>query len=324
MYKNEFDNCFRSDTLDFVSYMFWGLSEYLIEEYALKIAKKLSNGEDINKVYFEEYDYNRCLDLLSQSSLFSSTNILLIKTAKRIPKKEVDKLIDACKLNSDSKVIFACLGDANYKDMAKSFTKKNLSVDVRFFIPFDNEIISILTEKAQNFGVQTTSSALIYLYNMHQKDLALCVSDLQKLSILEEQITSKTINNHCFGLGSVDMEDFLVKLFSKQKIARDLYLILEEGINEIQLITRITIYLQQLFMINTYLKLHGNLDIKAIWGYPLPKNIANQQANIAVKFKKEDFIYMLNYLQDLELELKTTKIIDTNAYVQAKLRVFIK
>jgi len=323
MYKKEFDNLYNNSKLDFNAYMFWGQSDYLVEEYALKVALKLSNGEDINKVYFEEYDFNLCLELLSSSSLFSSCNILLIKIQKKIAKKEIDKLIEACKINTSSKVIFACLGDASFKDMTKSFTKKTSSAEVRFFIPFDNEIISILNQKALEFGVQTDANSLMYLYNMHQKDLALCVSDLKKLSILEEQITSKTINNHCFGLGSIDMEYFLVKLFTKQKIGKDLYFILEEGVNEIQLVTRITIYVQQLFMINTYLKLHGNLDIKEIWGYPLPKNIANQQASIASKFKKNDFIYMLNYLQDLELELKSSKIIDINGYVQAKLRIFL-
>jgi DNA polymerase-3 subunit delta len=324
MYKKEFDNILKTNSLDFSAYMFWGQSDYLVEEYALKVALALSNNEEINKVYFEEYNFDKCLDILSSSSLFSSTNILLIKIQKKLPKKDVDKLINACIVNTSSKVIFSCLGDATYKDMAKSFTKKTLSAEVRFFTPFDNEIIAILNQKALEFGVQTDANTLMHLYNMHQKDLSLSVSDLSKLSILEEQITSKTINNHCFGLGSVDIEEFLIKLFSKQKIAKDLYFILEEGMNEIQLITRITIYTQHLFMINTYLKLHGVLDIKAIWGYALPKNIANQQASIASKFKKDDFIDMLNYLQDLELELKSSKLIDTNAYVQAKLRTFIK
>ena len=324
MYKNEFDNLFNNSNLDFNSYMFWGANDYLVDEYSLKVAKKLANGEDINKIYFEEYDFDSCYDTLSSSSLFASSNILLIKTNKKIPKKDVDKLIQVSSVNADSKVIFACIGDVDFKTMAKSFTKKTNSAEVRFFTLFDNEAINILLNKANEFGVQTDGNTLMHLYTMHQKDLALCISDLNKLSILEEQISSKTINNHCFGLGSVDMEDFLVKLFSKQKIGKDLYYLLEEGMNEIQLISRITIYLQQLFMINTYLKLNGTLNIKEIWGYPLPKNIANTQASIATKFKQNDYIYMLNYLQNLELELKTIKSIDINAYVQAKLRVFIK
>jgi DNA polymerase-3 subunit delta len=323
MYKNEFDKQFSNNTLH-NGYMFYGQNDFLVEEYSLKVAMFLANNEDITKIYFEEYSFDYCYDMLSSSSLFSSSNILLIKTSKKIAKKEVDKLLIACELNSASKVIFACLGEVDFKTMTKSFIKKTSSVEVRFFALYDNEAVTLLYEKAQNLGIKTDSNSLMYLYNMHQKNLALCVSDLSKLAILEEQITSKTINNHCFGLGNIIVEDFLIKLFTKQNINNDLYFLLEEGINEIQLLNRITAYVQQLFMINSYLKLNGVLNIKEIWGYNLPKNIAQTLSSIASKFKKDDYIYMMNYLQDLELELKTSKIIDINVYFQSKLRVFIQ
>jgi len=323
MYKNEFDKHFSANK-KYNGYLFYGASDYLVETYALKVAKQLANGDDINKVYFDEYNFDFCYDTLTQSSLFSSSNILLIKIAKKIAKKEVDKLVDACRLNSTSKVIFACVGDVDFKSMAKSFTAKTLSAEVRFFTPYDGEAIGILAQQSKDLGINTDNHALSFLYNMHQKNIALCVSDLSKLAILDEVITSKTINLHCFGLGSVNMEDFLVNLFSGVNINKDLYLLLDEGINEILLLNRITAFAQNLFMINTYLKLHGNLNIKEIWGYPLPKQIAEQQASIATKFKKEDYTYMLNYLLELELELKSSKIADINSYFQSKIRIFIK
>ena len=323
MYKKEFDNLFNNNK-DFNAYMFWGQNDYLIESYALKVALKLANGEDIHKIYFDEYNFEICHNTLLQNSLFSSTNIVLIKTAKKIPKKDVDKLIQACQTNSSSKIIFACIGEVDFKTMAKSFTAKTSSVDVRFFIPYDNEALEILRQNSEQNGLNIDNQALHYLYNMHQKNLALCISDISKLSILDTQISSKTINQHCFGLGSVNLEDFLINLFNGVNINKDLYLLLEEGINEIQLLSRITTFTQTLFTINSYLKLYGKLNIREIWGYPLPNQIAQMQANIATKFKKEDFIYMLNFLQELELELKTNKIPDINGYIQAKLRIFIR
>ena len=323
MYKNEFDKNFSSGKT-FNGYMFYGASDYLVDSYSLKVALQLANGEDIIKVYFDEYDFNSCYDTLTQSSLFSSTNILLIKIAKKLPKKEVDKLIDACRLNDNSKVIFACIGEVDFKTMTKSFNAKASSVEVRFFTPYDSEAIKILNDKSKQLGVNIDNHSLGFLYNMHQKDLALCISDLSKLSILDDIITVKTINQHCFGLGSVNIEDFLVNLFSGININVDLYFLLEEGINEIYLLGRITAFVQNLFMINSYLKLYGTLNIREIWGYPLPKQIAEQQAQIATKFKKDDFVYMLNFLQELELELKSSKIPDINGYLQAKLRVFIR
>ena len=137
--------------------------EHLVEDYSLKVALRLANGEDINKIYFDEYNFDFAYNVLSQSSLFSSTNILLIIINKKIVKKDVDKLINACELNNDSKVIFSCLGEIDFRVMSKSFTHKTNSCQVRFFTPYDNEAIAILNEKSLTLGVKTDSNTLMYL-----------------------------------------------------------------------------------------------------------------------------------------------------------------
>jgi DNA polymerase-3 subunit delta len=321
MYKNIFDNHLQSKKT-FSAYMFWGQSDFLVEDYALKIALSFTASEDITKVYFDEYNFDNCLDVLSSSSLFSSTNILLIKTMKKIPKKEVDTLINACVLNSDSHIIFACMGDTDFKTMTKSFTTKTNSAEVRFFMPTTSEAMKILNDKSSNLGVNFAQGALVHLYEMHEKDLSLCISDINKLAILDEEISTKTITNQCFGMGTVSLDDYLVKLFSGHSCNADLYKILEEGISEVYLVNQITTFVQQLFTINSYLKLYGTLDIIQIWGYPLPRDIANSRANIAVKFKQEQFTVMIKQLLKLELELKSSKISDANAYIQASIRNF--
>jgi len=321
MYKNVFDNHLLSKKT-FAAYMFWGQSDYLVESYASKIALSFAPAQDIQKVYFDEYDYQTCLDTLSQSSLFSSTNILLIKLTKKIQKKELDALINACNINSDSHLIIACMGDTDFKTMAKSFTAKTNSAEVRFFSPNIGEAMQILNSEALKLNVAFAQGALVHLYEMHEKDLALCVSDINKLSILDEEISTRTIINQCFGMGAVSIDDFLTKLFNNQSFNADLYKLLEEGVNEIYLVNRITTAVQELFMINSYLKLHGTLNIIEIWGYPLPKNIAQSRANIAVKFKQEQLQLMLEDLLNLELELKSSKITDANAYMQACIRKF--
>ncbi len=321
MYKNVFDNHLQSKKT-FNGYMFYGQSDFLVEHYALTVANTLANGEDIQKIYFDEYDYDVCKDYLSQSSLFSAVNILLIKIAKKIPKKEVDSLIEACNLNQDSHVIFACLGEVDFKTMAKSFTTKTNSAEVRFFAPNMGEAMKILNDNASILGVTFEQGALVHLYEMHEKNLSLSISDIKKLSILNEPISTKTISNQCFGMGAVSLDEFLVKLFTQQNFNTLLYKLLEEGINEVYLVNQITTFAQQLFTINSYLKLHGTLDIIQIWGYPLPKNIAQERAQISTKYKINQFSHMLNYLLHLELELKSSKITDPNAYIQASLRKF--
>jgi len=321
MYKNQFDNEFSSN-INYKAYMFYGQCDYLVDQYSNKVALKLANGEDIRKVYFDEYNYKDCNNFLSQSSLFSSSNILIIKTIKKIPKKELDSLVALCTTNPDSFLIVSCTGETDFKTMTKSFTKKTNSCEVRFFNPNDQEAIHILNDVVQSKNIQCGFGELQYLYNMHQKDLALAVNDLNKLSILQGQITANIINAQCFGMGAVSIDDFFNKLFTGQSINKDLYMILEEGMNEVNLVNQATTFLQQLFNINSYLKLNGQLNIIEIWGYKLPANIANTRASIAMKFNDEEFIRMFNFFLELELDLKTRKNLEINSYTQAQFRNF--
>ena len=321
MYKNQFDKEFSSNII-YNGYMFYGQCDYLVEKYSNDVAIRLANGEDIQKVYFDEYNFKECNNFLSQSSLFSPNNILFIKTIKKIPKKEVDELLKICSVNRDSKIVFCCTGETDFKTMAKSFTKKVSSVEVRFFSPSDQEALHILNNEVQNKDLECGFGELQYLYNMHHKDLTLCINDLNKLSILEEPITANVINAQCFGMGAVSIDNFFTKLFTQQNINRDLYMILEEGMNEIQLISQTTTFIQQLFTISSYLKLYGQLNIIEIWGYPLPKDIANTRASIAMKYKQNDFLQMLEFFQNLELDLKTKNTFDVNSFTQSSFRNF--
>lgn len=321
MYKNEFDNLLKQNKT-FNAYMFYGQANFLIEHYALKIALSFGTSDDIEKIYYDEYDFKYCKNKLLQSSLFSSNNILIIKVDKKIPKAEVTELIQACTINPDSVVIFCCMGDADFKPMEAYFSLKTNSVCVRMFTPFANEALKIIEEEANKLNLKYEVSALNHLYFMHRHDLALTINDLKKLSILDETISSKVIDLHCFGFGAVSLEDFLFNLLTNGAINKDLYSLLEEGANEIYLITQITAYIQQLFMINAYARTIGIPDAKEILGFMPPKKIWEDKCKLAISIHPKKFQAMLEYLNNLELELKTLKINDQNAFVQASLRKF--
>ena len=322
MYKNEFDKEFQKHT-HYNGYLFYGADPYLVESYGEMVAKSLTEEGELQKLYFEDFTVENAQEILSQNSLFSSTNILLCKIAKKIGKKELDSLL-ATSVANQSTLILSCFGDGDFKSMEGSFTKKTNSVSVRFFQPEPYEALAILRAKSDEFGVNIAHTDLEYLYTMHQKDLGLCVSDLKKLAILEEPISAKTISLQCFGLGSVDIESFMENLILGKNINKELYDLLEEGINEIALINRITSYIQMLFMVNSYLKLYGTLNILEIWGYPLPQKVAARHAEVAKRFQKNDFEAMLQFFCELELELKSGKVIQGNGYFQSKIRIFLK
>lgn len=321
MYKNEFDNYLRQNKRS-KTYMFYGQSTFLTEQYSLNVAKMFGKDDEIEKLYFEDYDFKYAKDKLLQSSLFSSNNILLIKTEKKIPKKELDTLIEACNTNPDSTLIIACMGDGDFKTMESSFSLKTNSVCVRFFQPTDAEALKFLEYEAKILKIKYDIDALNHLYFMHKCDLALCVNDLKKLAILDELITINLIDEHCFGIGSVNFEDFLYDLLSSKDIRADLASILEEGMNEIFLLNQITSFVQQLFMISSYARTLGQPNPKEILGYIPPKNIWEKKSKLAINIKPESFQSMLEYLLDIELDFKTSKIDNQNLYLQASLRKF--
>lgn len=319
MYKNEFDNALRQNKT-FNAYMFYGQSNFLIDYYTSIISEQLGSPDEIEKLYFDDFNFKYAKDKLLQSSLFTSNNILVIKLEKKLNKKECVELIEACNKNPDSKVIFSCLGDSDFKTMGGYFTSKLNAVSVRMFSPFPNEAIRILESQGKDLAINYDVSALNHLYFMHRQDLSLCVNDLKKLSILEERITPDIVNKHCFGIGAVNFEDFLHNLMSAQDIADELELLLEEGMNEIYLLNQITSFVQQLFMISSYARIHGTANAKEILGFIPPKNVWEKKSRLAISIKNERFLEILNYLLKIELELKSSKISNQNLYLQACLR----
>ena len=321
MYKNEFDNSLKQGK-KYKAYLFYGQSIFLIEQYSLAIAQMFGQSDEIEKLYFDDYDFKYAKDKLLQSSLFSSNNVLLIKTEKKIPKKELDSLVEAANMNPDSTLIIACMGDSDFKTMESSFTPQTNSVFVRFFQPTDIEALKFLEYEANILQMKYESNALSHLYFMHKNDLSLCVNDLKKLAILDKTITINVIDANCFGIGIVNFEDFLHDLLSGKDISDDLNLILEEGMNEIYLLNQVTSFVQQLFMISSYARTIGQPNPKEILGFIPPKNVWDKKAKLAINTKPEVYQNILEYLLNIELDFKTSKIENQNLYLQASLRKF--
>jgi len=319
MYKNEFDNLLNQN-IKFNAYMFFGQSNYLVEHYTELVTSSLGSPDEIEKLYFDDFDFKYAKNKLLQSSLFAANNILVIKLDKKLNKKECTDLIEACNTNPDSKVIFSCMGDGDFKTMGGYFTKKLNAVSVRMFSPFPNEAVKMIEDQAKQLNMNCELSALNHLYFMHRQDLSLCMNDLKKLSILDEKISANTVNKHCFGIGAVNFEDFLHNLLSCMDISEELELLLEEGMNEIYLLNQITSFVQQLFMISSYARVYGSANAKDILGFVPPKNVWEKKSRLAISIKPEKFLEILEYLLSLELELKSSKISDSNIYIQASLR----
>ena len=107
MYQSEFDKNLQKGAIS-NSFVFYGESLFLIDRYI----KMLSNIEDASILNYnqDEYDFNSAKAHLSQASLFGGRNVLIIKTHKKVPKKELDELIELTKKQPGAYFIYGYYG----------------------------------------------------------------------------------------------------------------------------------------------------------------------------------------------------------------------
>jgi len=305
MYKNEFDNYIKQGKIS-NSFVFFGESSFLIDMYV----KMLSNIDDssILSLYHDEYSFESAKTHLLQASLFGDRNILIIKSEKKIPKKELDILIDFCEKNKDNIFIYAYYG-SDYKtyNNKKTFSGKS-TMCVRFFHPKDYEAQNIILQIAQEKGVDIDKYTIAHLLNIHNGDIALCVNEIDKFKIYDTKINTKDIENLVFGLSEISMDDFITKLLNKKDFRNDLSNILEHGEDEIKILTAITSYITQLFMFNIYIRINGTPNALEILGYPAPKFVVDKKASMSIKFKPKTYYKIHKLLLQSELKMKNSNV----------------
>jgi DNA polymerase-3 subunit delta len=305
MYKNEFDNHIRNKTVS-NSFIFFGESAFLIDMYV----KMLSNIEDANRLdyYYDEYDFNSAKAHLSQGSLFGDRNILIIKSEKKVPKKELDTLLELTAKNPDNIFIYAYYGsDHKSYNNAKSFAKTK-TMAVRFFHPKEYEAQNILLQIAQQKGVNIDKYTLSHLLKIHNNDIALASNEIEKFQLFEREITTKDVDSLVYGLGEINLEEFTTKLLEKKDIREDIKNILEHGEDEIRIITALSAALTQLYMFNIYIRVHGTPNAKEILGYMAPKFVVEKKASMAIKIKPATYYKLHQLLLESELKMKSSHI----------------
>ncbi len=317
MYKRDLVNLIGQNALP-KSLMLYGVCSYQVNHFGDEVLKTWgSDGENSLTFYFDAYDFEKARAHLSQSSLFCDKNILIIKHDKTIPKKELDTLVGICKKNDSSYLLVQYFDDdKKAKSMSSSFSKKNLADFARFFKLNTSEAIGMLSMEAKNIGLDIQPYALGHLLALHNEDVSLAKNELEKLSIKDTQITKQDIDELVFGLGEVNLEDFIIKIIEKKDIKNDFLSLIESGQHEeTYIINAIENYITTLFMFHSYIKIHGSFDPKAILGYPLPMHIAQKKANQSMKLNFETFNALLHALLNAEYTIKKTNINDKKTYL---------
>jgi DNA polymerase-3 subunit delta len=296
--------------------MFYGESHFLIDRYI----KRLGTLPDANllSLYHDEYDFNAAKAHLSQGSLFGDRNVLIVKNEKKVPKKDLDTLLELCRKNPDNLFLYGYYG-TDYKTSQKAFDKKSGGVAVRLFNPFFGEAKSILMQEAADLGVRLDQNAAFHLLNRQNSDLALACNELEKLRVLDKPIGVKEIDELVFGLAEVKVDQLINRLLQKQDFRPDLQQLLESGEDEIRILTSLSNFITQLYLFYAYIKLHGTANSAEILGYRLPGYIEKERTQLCIRFKQPAYTAMLNLLLDAELKMKSAGSVDKNAILLATL-----
>ena len=303
MYQREFENLLR--TTPPRAMLFFGENEYLVANYLQHYINITNASESALTLYFDEYSFDRAKAYLSQSSLFGGTNLLIIKREKKIPKKELDILVELVAKSSENFLLFHYQGSAtNAKSLQSSFSPKKGANWLRLFEPNIRESIEMLQKKSQKIGLDIDHFALQHLMLVLNNNMALCANELNKLAILEGKVTAKDIDRLVYSTAPLATEQLLIELFEKKPVVVTISKLLEIGEDEFSILRSTQFFVNQIFLFHAYMKLNGHIDSKAILGYKLPKPIEDKKANLALRVKSPALLKIFEYLLEIELEIK--------------------
>ena len=315
MYKNELDTAIKNAKVS-NSFVFFGESTFLIDMYT----KMMSNIDDacLLSFYHDEYNFKSAKDHLSQSSLFGDRNVLIIRSEKKVPKKDLDSLIELCEKNKDNIFIYAYYGtDHKTYNNKKTFGKFS-TMCVRFFNPKDYEAQNIVLQVAREKSVNIDKYSVSHLLNIHNGDVALACNEMDKFRVYDREVTTKDIESLVFGLAEISIDELIKTLLNKKDFKGELENILEHGEDEIRIITAITSYITQLYMFNIYIRVNGAPNALEILGYPAPKFVVEEKSALSLRFKPNTYYKLQELLLDSELKMKSSNV-DKNAILLSTL-----
>jgi DNA polymerase-3 subunit delta len=303
MYQREFDQKLKQAFPKAV--LFYGENDYLVDFYIDTYIKKTDAKESMLSLYHDEWNFEQAKNFLSQTSLFGGTNLVVVKHDKKIPKKELDILIELANKSEDNYFLYGYSGAAkDAKSMQTAFTEKKGGVWVRFFEPNIRDGIAMLQQKAQRIQLDIDHYALQHLMLILNNNLALCANELDKLAILDMKVTSKDIDRLVYSTAPLATEQLLIDLFNKKPITATITKLLDLGEDEASLLRSTQYFVNQIFLFHAYIKLHGHVDSAAILGYKLPKQIEEQKAQLALRVKSAALLKIFEHLLESEILIK--------------------
>lgn len=303
--------------------LLYGECPFWIEFYSQKIASKITKPENMVKFYFGDYDYVQIFDLLSQSSLFGDSTLVILKIDKKISKKELQSFLDALKKNqSNSLIVEFYRNDSktpseyarDFREMAGTF-KGERCVEVRFYEPNLRESQMLLAQRANELGIQIDMRNLMHLLHIQNGDLSIAFKELEKFVYFDRPIAEGDVSELCSALGSIEIEDLLEALLTRKDVMRIYARLEEEGLDEMGMLGAISNYFYKLFMFFAYIRSNGKTDAKEILGYVPPLFVVEKMTREAMSLREVQYKAIFECLIGWRMKIFTTRGKTGNAIV---------
>ncbi|RDU71473.1 DNA polymerase III subunit delta [Helicobacter brantae] len=295
MYKKDLDLYLQKSTPQ--ASLLYGEENFWIGYYSKLIAQRITTPENIMTFYYGDYNYSQVFDLLNQSSLFGDSTLVVLKIDKKISKKELGNFLEAMKKNPNNSLIIEfyksdskSVGEygRDFKEMAGAFKGEGV-VEVRFFELKAMEAQTFLVQRAKELGINIHPRNLSRLLEMQNWDLSIALKELEKFTLYSKEIEEDDILRLCSDLGSFEVEDLIQALLRRKDVMKIYARLEEEGVDDMSLVSAISSHFYKLFLIFSYMRAYGKVEIKEALGYVLPNHIADSLTQEALAVREDQY-----------------------------------
>ncbi len=274
-------------------------------------------------MYYGEYDFKSAKNILSQSSLFGDSSLLVIKSDTKIAQSQLIDLILQAEKSGSNYLLLEFYKNPNKKsseyyymtqDQAKEFDSA-----YSFYVPFQRDAVQMLKARSLELGLDMSEYLLSQLYTVHNGEIGICMMELEKFIIYKEEgknleVDAKMLSSLCFGLGAENFEEQVIALLQKKEVLQSFIKMSEEGIDEIEILNNISYFIHKLFMFYSYIRANGNPNAYEITGSNMPKFMLEKLSNLSMRFDEYQYQFFFEILSNSMLDMKLKGKIDKNSY----------
>ncbi|RDU59839.1 DNA polymerase III subunit delta [Helicobacter marmotae] len=332
MYKSQLDTLLKASKPPRISFLYG--DNFLINYYSKRIAKLLGS-EEKHTFYFDEYHSPTINALLCQSSLFSSSSLVVLKLNQKISKTDIALFLQSLSSNTQNALIVeyyqaSSKSAADYvrdcKSLAGYFKHPKIPniAEVRFYELKAHECMEFMRARSKELALKADDRILQQILSLQNNDLALSLNELEKFVLYgQKPIEPNDVDMLCDGIASFSIQELCYALMDKKPFVKMLQTLYEEGVNEIAMISEIQRFFYQLFLFYAYIKTKGKADVNEILGYKPPAEILEHLMKYCILFRESEYICIFELLSTWRYEVSKGRA-KQSPYILIKIQELIR